>query len=99
VWDFRLQLDGTVDMLLWDPKAGTVVVDVKRQYRWRVVNGRLQQGHYGNPLLNDLGLGPWKVVVRDGSVTCDGPDCFEYANNKSSLGPQRWVRIDAARDK
>src|SRR5438067_9872690 len=82
VWDFRLRRDGTVDMRLWDPKAGTVFVDVKAQYRWRVVNGRLQQGHRGSPLLNDLGIGPWKVLVRDGSVTWDGPDRFEYANDK-----------------
>ena len=96
VWDFGLQPDGTVDMRLWDPRTGVVACDVKAQNRWRVVDGRLQTGHYGRPLLNDLGLGRWNVVLRDGPVTWHGPDRFEYADDKSSLGPQRWVRVDPA---
>jgi hypothetical protein len=99
VLEFGLRPDDTLDLRLWYPKTGTVVVDVKASKRWRVVNGRLQIGHYGMGLLNDIGLGPWKVVVHDGLVTWNGPDRFEYVDDMSSLGPQCWVRVDAVNEK
>jgi hypothetical protein len=96
VWDIGLRPDGTVDIRRWNPVTGAVAVDVKAQYRWRVVDGRLQQGHYGHTGLNNLGIGPWGFVLHDGPVTWEGPDRFRYQDEKLGRGPQVWVRIDGA---
>ena len=94
VHDISLRDDGTTHARVWNAATGAIVLDVPGQLWWRVVNGRLQRGHYGNPLLNDIGIGPWSMVFHDGPVTWQGPDCFRYQDDELDGGAEFWVRID-----
>lgn len=98
VVDVTFQPDGTVDLRFWNPKAKAVRRDMTAAYFWRSINGRLQQGHKGMGLLNDLRIGPLSIIIADGVVTWDGPDRFEYADEKALLNPQRWIRVNADHD-
>ena len=66
--EMGLRPGGKVHNRVRNPETGAVVLDRTGQLWWRVVNGRPQQGHYGNPVLNDLGLGPWDMVLHDGTM-------------------------------
>src|SRR5262245_6029240 len=63
VWETDLRPDGTQQSRLRDSQTGDIVRDLPSNLRWRVVEGRLQQGHYGQTLLNEISHGPWGAIL------------------------------------
>ena len=92
----ELRSDGFDNYRVWNSKTGATVLNLPAELRWRVVNGRLQRGHYRITGLNDIGIGPWGFVAHDGSVTWIHPRRFIYQDDKSGLGSEVWVRIEPA---
>ncbi len=96
VHEMELRADGFDNYRVRNAKTGTVVLDLIAELRWRIVDGRLQRGHYGITGLNDLGIGPWSFVTHDGKVEWEGPNRFRYQDDKTGLGSEVWIRIEPA---
>ena len=96
IHEMELRSDGFDNYRVWNSKTGASVLDLPAELRWRVVDGRLQRGHYRITGLNDIGIGPWGFVAHDGRVTWIHPRRFIYQDDKSGLGSEVWVRIEPA---